>query len=296
MPPSFKLAQASRRVWFATVGLLLGIAGLAGAQETNNAPDKSGFNLFNPVPHELMRELTPDRPDKTESPYTVDAGHFQLEMDFANFTQDETDGTRTRAWNVAPINLKAGLLNRVDVQFIFDNYLNVRTEDRTTGAKTTQSGVGDLTTRLKVNLWGDDGGPTAFGLLPYVKFPTATGQLGNNGVEGGIILPLAMKLPWEFELGTEAAVSYLRNSNDSGYHEEFIGSITLDHDIIGNLGGYVEFFANPSTEPHSSWVGTVDLGLEYKVTEDIQLDAGANIGVTPAADDLNLYSGITVRF
>src|SRR5213594_318437 len=50
--------------------------------------DKSSYTIFNPVPHDLMRELSPDRPDKTESPYTVDAGHFQLEMDFVNYTHD----------------------------------------------------------------------------------------------------------------------------------------------------------------------------------------------------------------
>jgi hypothetical protein len=42
--------------------------------------DKSGYTLFRPTPEALLRELTSDRPDKTESPITVDAGHFQLEM------------------------------------------------------------------------------------------------------------------------------------------------------------------------------------------------------------------------
>ena len=75
----------------------------ASAQETNSVPpDKSSYNLFNPVPENLMRELSPDRPDKTESPYTLDAGHFMLEMDFANFTYDKSDGTTTKAWNIAP--------------------------------------------------------------------------------------------------------------------------------------------------------------------------------------------------
>jgi hypothetical protein len=35
--------------------------------------DKSQFHLFNPTPKALMRELSTDRPDQTESPYTVDA-------------------------------------------------------------------------------------------------------------------------------------------------------------------------------------------------------------------------------
>ena len=240
--------------------------------------------------------LTPDRPDKTESPYTVDAGHFQLEMDFANYTYDQSDGTTTKAWNVAPVNLKAGLCNNVDVQFVFDNYLHVRTDDRVAGTSATQSGVGDFTTRLKINLWGDDGGQTAFGLLPFVKFPTSTDSLGNNAVEGGIVFPLAVKLPHGFDLGLETAVSCLRDDNDSSYHADFINSITCDHAIIGKLSGYLEFFSDLSTESHAGWIGTVDAGLEFLVTENVQLDCGCNFGVTRAADDFNPFAGITVRF
>ena len=53
-------------------------------EPTRSSADKSVFNLFNPVPKDLMRELAADRPDKTDCPFTVDAGHFQIEMDFVN--------------------------------------------------------------------------------------------------------------------------------------------------------------------------------------------------------------------
>ena len=269
----------------------------AGAQETNSVPpDKSGYNIFNPTPDALLRELTPDRPDKTESPYTVDAGHYQLEMDFANYVYNDSGGTTTRAWNVAPFNIKAGLLNNVDLQFVFDNYLNVRTENRATGATMTRSGVGDFTTRLKVNLWGDDGGRTAFALLPFVTFPTSTDNLGNDAVEGGVIFPLAVKLPDDFDLGLETAVSCLRDDSDNNYHADFINSITCDHGIIDKLSGYLEFFSDISTEPHAGWIGTVDTGLEFLLTENVQLDCGCNFGVTSAADEFNPFAGITVRF
>ena len=279
-------------------GLFISLAALgATAQETNSIPpDKSGCNLFNPTPTTLLHELTPDRPDKTESPYTVDAGHFQLEMDFANYTYDKSDGTTTKAWNVAPFNIKVGLLNNVDLQFVFDNYLHVRMDDRIAGTSATQSGVGDFTTRLKINLWGDDGGQTAFALLPFVKFPTSTDNLGNNAVEGGIVFPLAVKLPHDFDLGLETAVSFLRDDNDSNYHEDFINSVTLDHVLIGKLSGYLEFFSDISTERHAGWIGTIDTGLEFLVTENMQLDCGCNFGVTRAADDFNPFAGITIRF
>jgi hypothetical protein len=282
---------------FLAIALIIVPGVRAAAQETNSIPpDKSGYNLFNPVPENLMRELNPDRPHKTESPYTLDAGHFMLEMDFANYTYDKSDGTTTKAWNVAPFNLKAGLFNHVDLQFVFDDYLNVRTENRAAGTTTIQSSIGDFTTRLKINLWGDDGGKTAFALLPFIKFPTSTDNLGNDSVEGGVIFPLAVKLPDDFDLGLETAVSCLRDDSDSNYHADFINSITLDHAIIGKLSGYLEFFSDISTLHHAGWIGTVDTGLEFLVTENVQLDCGCNFGITRAADDFNPFAGVTVRF
>ncbi len=278
------------------IGLCTG-AGLAGAEDVvKPPPDKSGYNLFNPTPDTLMRELTPDRPDKTESPYTVDAGHFQIEMDLARFTQDESAGVRVKTWNVAPLNFKVGLFNQADFQLIYDNYVNVRTEDGPAQTTGTQSGFGDLTARLKINLWGDDGGTTAFGLLPFVKFPVNTGHMGNSLVEGGLILPLAVKLPAGWDMGLETGVSALRNGNDNGRHAEFLNSATFDHDIIGKLGGYVEFFSDVSTERGAGWVGTVDIGLTYNVTDNVQVDTGVNFGVTRAADDEEFFAGLTVRF
>lgn len=292
-------AIRSRRRFFQAAALpVCGLAGCltAAAGDKNNAPGKGQYNLFNPTPVDSMREMSPDRPDETESPYTVDAGHFQLEMDFANYTFDDTAGIETSTWNIAPFNFKVGLLNTVDLQLVYDNYLNARTEDSTSGATLRQSGFSDFTTRLKINLWGDDAGQTALALLPFVKFPTSTDDLGNDAVEGGLILPLAVKLPADFDLGCETAFSYLRDADGHRYHGDFINSITLDHGITGKLSGYVEFFSDISTEQHAEWIGTVDVGLEFLVTENIQLDCGCNFGVTPAADDEHVFSGITVRF
>ena len=47
------------------------------------------------------------------------------------------------------------------------------------------------------------------------------------------------------------------------------------------LGGYVEFATLVSTDADSDWLGIIDVGLTYAVTENIQLDAGVNLGVTP---------------
>jgi hypothetical protein len=280
-----------RRAWSAIA--LLGLVPLTVIAEEH--PDKTRYNLFRLTPVSLMRDMETDRPDKTESPITVDAGHFQLEMDFATYTFDRTKHETTKAWAVAPINVKAGILNNVDLQMIVETYNTQTTKNRDTGRKDRVSGFGDVTLRVKTNFWGNDGGFSAFGMMPFVKLPTAGDDLGNGAVEGGVILPLLLRLPADWEIGTEIEVDHARNAARNGYHQDFIQAITVGHDI-GKWSGYLELFSDVSNEAHAGWVATFDCGVSYRLTRDVQLDAGVNIGLTEAADDLNPFVGLSVRY
>jgi hypothetical protein len=262
--------------------------------------DKSGYTLLHPTPRAFMRELSPDRPDKTESPYTVDAGHFQLEMDVLNYSYDRytpaRDQQRFERVTISPVNLKIGILNNLDFHLGLESYLSTRVRDFATGDVETHRGFGDVVPRVKLNLWGNDGGKTAGGIMPFVKLPTNQDQLGNNAVEGGVIFPLAVDLPFGFGMGFMTEVDWNRDLNGDGHHAEFVNSITFSRDIIGKLAGYVEFFSSISDERHSPWVGTFDVGLGYPLSADVQIDAGINVGLTRSAEDLNPFLGLTWRF
>jgi hypothetical protein len=263
-------------------------------------PDKSRYSLFNPTPSRFMRQLSTDRPDKTESAYTLDAGHFQLEMDLVSYTRDhDTSGggdTRTDLLAVAPVNLKIGLLNNLDFQVVLESYNHGRVSDHAAGTVQTMSGFGDVTTRLKLNFWGNDGGTTAFAAIPLVKFPSNQDNLGNSAVEGAVLFPLALQLPRGWDMAPMAGVAFLRDENNEGYHASFINSITFGRELFGKLDGYAEFFSEVSTEQGSGWIGTADFGVTYELTPNIQLDAGINIGVTKAAPDFNPFVGLSWRF
>jgi hypothetical protein len=243
-----------------------------------------------------MREMSTDRPDLTESAFTVDAGHFQIEMDAVNYSHNDDSSVRVETLGIGTMNLKAGLCNRADFQLMLEPYNSVEVRDRTTGMSERHRGFGDITTRVKVNLWGNDGGPTGLGVMPFIKFPSNQDDLGNNAVEGGFIAPFAAELPADWGMGAMTEVDFMEDADGSGHHAEFINTITFGHDIAGHLAGYLEFFSLVSLDHHSRWVGSVDVGLTYGLTEDIQLDAGINIGVTSAADDFNPFLGISWRF
>jgi hypothetical protein len=274
-------------------GLL--VASLASAAEPAGRPaaDKSAFHLLNPTPRELMREMSTDRPDQTESPYTVDAGHFQIELDFFKFTYDRRslDGVHTESWNVAPINLKAGLLNSVELQIILDNYV----QERTTNPTSRASGFGDITARLKINLWGNDGGTTALAIMPFIKLPLNASNLRNGRTEGGIIVPLAVELPRGWSMGMMTEVDFV-NDGAGGHDAEWLNSITFSHGIAGKLGGYVEFVSVTGNAAGFRWQAQADVGFTYAVTGDMQFDVGCNFGLTRSAPDFQPFAGLSIRF
>ena len=263
------------------------------------AGEKGKFHLFNPTPREHMRDLSTDRPDQTESPYTVDAGHFQMEMDFANgvMDRDRSGGgdVRSQIWGFGGVNLKAGLLNNMDIQFVMDGYVDSRVKDGATGSVTDDSGFGDVQTRLKINLWGNDGGATAFGIMPFIKWPLSQSSLRNGKTEGGVILPLAVVLPRGWGMGVMTEVDFVRDEG-GGSDTEYFNTITFGHDIVGNLGGYVEFAALFTPESDAQWQGQVGVGFTYGLNANTQFDLGCNFGVTRVAPDFNPFFGITRRF
>src|SRR4051812_14179831 len=165
-------------------------------------------------------------------------------MDILSYTRDRSSHESTRSLAVASTNFKVGVLNNVDLQVLIETYNIERTKDRDRGNSFRLSGFGDVSLRAKINLWGNDGGPSALSVMPFLKIPTATGGLGNGSTEGGVIFPFAMELPGDWGLGAQVEVDHLADSSGSNHHQEFSQTVTVSHDIVGKLGGYVELFSS----------------------------------------------------
>jgi hypothetical protein len=278
---------------------LLGMAtGPESAGAVSPEVDKSTFNLLIPTPKEHLRGMDADYPGSTESPYTVDAGHFQVELRWVGYSLDRESFNgvtqRTEEWSIVPMDLKLGLLNQMDVQLLLAPYTVLQESEG--GNHVTRRGFGDTTVRVKYNFWGNDDGRTAFAATPFIKFPTSHEGIGNRGVEGGLVLPLAIELPQAFYLGLTTRFDAARDEDQSGYHTEFTNSIELGHDLFGSLYGWVEFASEVSTERNADWEGIFNTGLVHGLTENLQLSTGVNIGVTRPADDWYLFAGMAWRF
>ncbi len=264
-------------------------------------PDKDRYTLFNPVPDDQERDFNPDRPSQFTGPFTVDAGHFQLEMDLVNYTYDRHNPDHAPVdvdqWNVAPFDLRIGLTNHTELDLLYDGYLNVRTRDHDLRSVTTQSGFGDLTLLFKYNLFGDDGGTFSFGILPYLKIPTNTAHLGNKSVEGGVELPLSINLPANFQVGVQVEFDAIRNDADTRYEAAFTDIFYLGYTFFDKkFTFYGEWYNRVNQGSDSQVIGEVDTGLLYYIGKNAEVDFGCNFGVTRAAPDYEPFAGLTVRF
>jgi hypothetical protein len=269
------------------------------AEDQQPPVDKTGYHLFNPTPNQYLREMTTDSTRATQSPYTVDAGHFQLEMTlfgYSSYEDDFDDVTyKLKWWNAGPINLRVGLFDRLDFQIILEPYNHV--EETEVGiSKITRTGFGDTTFRLKFNCWGNDSGKTALALMPFGIFPTSNDDLGNPNFEGGFFVPFSLALPWDFYLGLSGSISLTRNNVEVEHHKNYSGSVSLSREIFRDLEGYVECSNWDTSEQGIGRATTFNLGLIYWLSDNLQLNAGVDLGLTTWADDWYAFFGTSWRF
>jgi hypothetical protein len=253
------------------------------------------YDLFHPVPAAQMPELSSDRPDKTEGYATVPAGHWQLEADLAIVTRDQANGLRTEDWSTLDFNLKAGLTENIDLQFVHSPLLRGSAQDLASGDSVDYAGHGDSLIRMKIHLREPDGLIPGFGLLPFIKLPTASAGLGNGQTEGGLILPVGWELPAGWGLSAMLELDANADSQGRGRHLDTVLSASADHKILGPLDGYLELFGQFSGEGGVDNIFTADGGLTLGLGANAQADLGLNVGLNDAAPDLEPFAGLTLR-
>lgn len=281
---------------YSFVLLLAGLAPLrlAAQDGPKSCPyDSAHFDLFHPVPRTQLRPLRPDRPGVTESPFTIDAGHFQLETDALRLINGRDADQRNREWKAAYTTLKLGLSRRTDVQLEVPLYKVAK--ERPAGEHTWERhrGFGDVAVRVKHNFLGDDqDGPIAMAVVAYTRLPTG-GQAGSGGVEGGLILPVNIELPDQFNLDLQVE-SDLEYDRETGQHYvQVMPSIALDHEFSNVFSFLVEGVSRWDAL-HSGWRSSVNLAPIFTVSENLQFDLGAHFALNKEADR-EFFVGFTFR-
>jgi hypothetical protein len=283
------------RVRYAAWVLLVAAPALADDPPTSAPVDKSVYTLFQPVPDELQRAFNPDRPSTTTGPFTVDAGHLQLESSFLSYTRDQTvnaGGDGADRFSILPTEARLGVTDRTEIDLTINPFLYQHTP-----GSHHADGFGDLQLQAKLNLFGDDGGTVAAAVVPYLTLPAASQSrgLGTGRVQGGLILPVQFNLPDDWTIGAQAEFDFPRNDANTRTGFDVLHTVVIGRPLFGPLSGFVEYAGIAPVALGHGYQAYADAGLTYAVSDDVQLDAAVDIGCSRDTARYAILTGITVR-
>ena len=239
--------------------------------------------------------ICPDRPSKSTGPCTVPQGKWQTETGLVDWSENSQGSinTDTIAWgNTA---LKYGISGNADVELWITPLETLTIHGG--GIHEHHSSFGDILLRVKYALTKDNS-PVQVALDPFVKLPTANHELGNGKVEGGLLVPIQVPLgKSHLTLALDPELDLLANSDGHGRHLETQQVVNLGLQANDRLSLSTELWAMWDWDPAGtgkqfSWDGSI----AYLVNKNLQLDAGANFGLNRQTADVELYTGISVRF
>lgn len=212
-----------------------------------------------------------DRPDQTESAFTVPRGWMQLES-----------GTVKEKWETSPQKIYSYTLPTLLTKYgISDKWeLRLITEYNRWGTakRWFRDTIGILPVKLgfKVNLYEGKG------IIPRVSliYHTAFNRLASKMARGGSFLAPEFRFTFQNDLGEGVALGYNLGMEweDTREKPAFIYTFAPGFDLGENWYGYVELFGSlTKNEPQQH---AFDAGIAWYANDNLKLDASAAIGIT----------------
>lgn len=244
--------------------------------------------------------LVTDRPDFTESTEAVPPRRFQLEGGYT-FTYDREGRDRVKAHAAPEFLLRAGVFEDFELRLGWAGYTwqNDETLGETRAGRHVilndgSQGASDLYLGFKYKVCAQAGLRPHFGVIPGVSIPSGSASFSAGDVEPEV------KLAWAYDLSERLALAGNVNfavPSDAG--ERFFqpgASVTLAAALLEDVGAYVEYFGFYPNARDGDCAHTLNGGLTWRLTDNLQLDWRAGVGLNEEADDFFTGVGFAFRF
>lgn len=237
--------------------------------------------------------LASDRPDFTEASTTVGRGVVQIESGYT-FIRDRDGGSTLTAHSFPETLLRVGVLAEwLELRAAY-NYGVETTQFG--GTATELSGSEDLYLGVKLGLTPQEGILPEMALMPQMTVPT-----GSSAFGAGEVLPgLNWLYGWDINDFLSTAGSTQVNRALDGVtgepYLEFAQSWTIGYSLAERVGAYTEIFTlvpdGADTDKTQTYFNG---GFVFPVTNDLQFDIRAGLGLNEAADDFFSGAGLVMR-
>ncbi len=243
---------------------------------------------------DLDAPLVTDRPDFTEASSTVGLGVAQLEFGYT-YTLNDDGGVRDIGHSIGEPLLRYGIL--ADWLELRLAVFPVSNNTATGGTRTTTNGLEDMYLGLKIGLTPQEGWLPEMAIIPQATVPLGDRVLSNDEVLPGANWIYSWEVNDVISTGGSSQFNRARDETTSDTYTEFAQSWTVAYSLTDRLGAYTEWFAffpsgAVSAKPEHYFNG----GFTYLLTDNIQYDVRAGMGLNGAADDYFIGTGLSIRF
>jgi hypothetical protein len=237
--------------------------------------------------------LASDRPDFTEASSTVGRDVVQLEMGYT-YVADDDGPAHFHVHSYPELLARIGILAEWLEFRIAYNHASA-TNDPGPLPADVNSGGEDLYLGLKFMLTPQDGILPEMSIVPQWTVPT-----GHNEFSADIVLPgMNWLYGWEISefLSTAGSTPVNKAVDDvDEIYFEFAQSWTIGYTFTDHWGGYTEWFVFvPAGSDVARTQHYFNGGFIFPVTNDLQFDIRAGVGLSDASDDYFAGVGMAVR-
>jgi hypothetical protein len=236
-----------------------------------------------------------DRPSRSTGECTVPAGHWQIETGLIDWSREKADGVSTDLAALGSSLIKYGVGDNADVELQITPFETLRVHGG--GIRERHSSFGDLILRGKYRATRADA-PVLLAVDPFVKLPTANHHLGNGKVEGGLLVATSAQLGnGGLTLSFDPELDAVADADGHGRHAATQQVANLGFAVNEKLSLSVELWGRWDWDPAvTQKQASADGSIAYLVSNNAQLDAGVNFGINRQTPDVELYSGVSLRF
>lgn len=230
--------------------------------------------------------LVTDRPDFTESSAAVATGVVQLEAG-ATFV----DETSVQTVDAGEALVRWGLVDGLELRLGLGAYRWVNQP----GADT--DGVVDGSVGIKLDLLGSADrvlGGVESAVIVATTVPWGATGLSDEAWHPSAVLAASWELERGFGLGTNLGVG--RAGPEGEELTQWWLSAALSAPLAQRMAGFLEVYAFSEERPDGPETATLQAGVTYLVTDDLQLDARVARRLTGEGPDLLLGCGVSWRF
>ena len=239
-------------------------------------------------------EIATDRPDFVESSNVVGKGRFQIETSFA-VDRNKADGVKDKAYST-PTLLRYGISDAWEIRLETDGRMRATTTDLASGARSTDSGYGDVSLGVKWHIADENGASPSMGVLAHVDLDTGSAPFRAQGKGGSLRLAAEWEFADDWSLGVMPGLAWLPNDNGDR-HTTGIFGIVLGKGWTDQLRTFVEYSDEKIARARDGGtISTLDVGVAYLLTKTVQIDTALSRGLNSRTPDWSWTVGLSMKF